>query len=249
MKNFRFLLVIGILLVGLAACSQPTPSLLPTPTSTYSPLILMPTQAPTAQLPTATLPPMPTPTIAPYTPIEAEVTVDNFLLREGPGRMFASVNMYDTGERVTLMAREPGNNWVLVQTRDFNSGWMNVDYLSFTGDVTPLPVMKVPNAQVLHGRVWNVNKTPATKIGVSIARVNNPSPALEDVTMTNSNGEWYLYLPLDFTGDWVIGTNSYSDKSNAVDSSGALIGLWPGAQAINLPLKADVSFEFAFLPK
>lgn len=245
MKNFRFLLVIGILLVGLAACSQPTAAPLPTLTSTFSPLILVPTQAPTAQLPTPTLPPMPTPTIAPYVPIEAEVTVENFLLREGPGRMFASVDMYNTGDRVTLMAREPGNNWVLVQTQDYQSGWMNVDYLSFTGDVTPLPVMKVPNAQVLHGRVWNVNKTPATKIGVSIARVNNPSPALQDNSMTNSNGEWYLYLPLDFTGDWVVGTNAYSPQSNAVDSSGNLIGNWPGAQLVTLPLQADVSLEFA----
>ena len=146
-------------------------------------------------------------------PIQAEVTVDNFLLREGPGRMFASVNMYDIGDRVTLIAREPGNNWVLVQTQDFYSGWMNVDYLAFTGDVTPLPVITVPNAQVLHGRVWNVNKTPATKIGVSISRVNYPSPDFQDHSMTNSVGEWYLYLPLEFTGDWVVGTNHYSPES------------------------------------
>ncbi len=246
MRKILLVAIFVIALSTLAACSQPTPVPLPTPTSTYSALILVPTQAPTAQLPTATLPPLPTATTAPYMPIDAEVTVDYFLLREGPGRMFPTVYMYDTGARVTLVAREPGNNWVLVQTQDFKSGWMHVDYLSFTGDVTPLPVIKVPNAQVLHGRVWNVNKTPATKIGVSIARVQNPSPALEDVSMTNSNGEWYLYLPLGFSGDWVVGTNSYSDKSNAVDSSGNLIGKWPGAQVITLPLQADVSLEFAF---
>jgi len=249
MKNYRILLVLVITGLLLAACSQPTPAPLPTPANTFLPLILLPTQAATAQLPTATLPPMPTSTIAPYTPIAAEVNVDNLLLREGPGRMFKSVDMYNTGDRVTLLAREPGNNWVLVKTADNQSGWMNVDYLNFTGDVTPLPAIKVTNAQVIHGRVWNVNKTPATKIGVSISRVNNPSPDFQDVSPTNSNGEWYLYLPLNYSGDWVVGTNSYSDKSNAVDSSGALIGLWPGAQAITLPLQADVSIEFAFLPK
>jgi hypothetical protein len=247
MKKLLLITLLVISITTLSACSQPTPAPLPTPTSSFSPLILLPTQEPSAQLPTATLPPMPTPTTVPYVPIQAEVTVDNFLLREGPGRMFAAVNMYDIGTRVTLVAREPGNNWVLVQTNDYNSGWMNVDYLSFTGDVTPLPVMHVLNAQILHGRVWNVNKTPATMIGVSIARGKNPGPALEDVSMTNSNGEWYLYLPLDFTGDWVVGTNSYSDKSNAVDASGNLIGKWPGAQLVTLPLQADVSLEFAFL--
>ena len=160
--------------------------------------------------------------------------------------MFDSIEMYDTGDRVTLFGREAGNNWVLVKTEDNYSGWMNVVGLSFTGDVTPLPIFAVPDAQVLHGRVWNVNKTPATKIGVSISRVQNPNPNLEDNSPTNSNGEWYIYLPLDFTGDWVVGTNSYSPESNAVDSAGNLIGKWPGAQLITLPLQADVSLEFAF---
>jgi hypothetical protein len=156
--------------------------------------------------------------------------------------------MYDTGARVTLLAREPGNNWVLVQTTDHSSGWMNVVGLSMTGDVTPLPVFKVANAQVLHGHVWTTSKTPATNVGVSITSVDNPSPEREDVSITNSNGEWYLYLPLDIVGNWVVGTNSYGCNSSAVDNptNCALIGKFPGATAIVLPMSADVNIEFAF---
>jgi len=155
------------------------------------------------------------------------------------------VRTYDIDERVTMLVREPGNNWVLVQTADNRSGWMNVDYLSFTGDVTLLPVITVPGVQIIRGRVLRTDMTPATKMGVSISRVFNPSPSLQGQAMTNASGEWYLYLPMEMNGDWTIGVNAYSPESNAVDSSGNLVGGWPGAQLITLPLQADVSYEFA----
>jgi hypothetical protein len=85
-------------------------------------------------------------------------------------------------------------------------------------------------------------------IGVSISRVMDPSPDLEDNSPTNANGEWYIYVPLGFKGDWVVGVNSYSPLSSAVDSAGNLIGKIPGAQLITLPLAADVSLEFALEP-
>lgn len=248
MKTIKIVTPLILLAFILAACGNATPAALPTLTPTYLPLILLPTQAPTAQLPTVTPQPLPTATASAFVPIDAEIIFDNYQLRVGPGRMFDSVDMYDTGNRVTLLARERGNNWVLVKTADNQSGWMNVVGLQFIGDISPLPVMAVTNAHVLHGRVWTVDKTPATKIGVSISRVMNPDPNLEDNSPTNINGEWYLYLPLDFTGDWVVGTNSYSLESSAVNSAGNLIGKLPGAQLITLPLAADVSLEFALEP-
>jgi hypothetical protein len=162
--------------------------------------------------------------------------------------MFDPVDMYETGDRVTLLARERGDNWVLVQTADNFSGWMNVVGLNFIGDISPLPIMAVTNAQVLHGRVWAVDKVPATKIGVSISREMDPDPKWQDDSPTNVNGEWYIYVPLGLTGDWVVGPNSYSPESSAVNSAGSLIGKLPGAQLITLPQAADVSLEFALEP-
>jgi hypothetical protein len=243
------LLTVFIVLLALTACNRPTPAPLPTPTATFEPLILLPTHAPTEPLPTPTVSKIEsTPTQAVYTPIDADVIFDNYLLRNGPGRMFDVVRMYDTGTKVALLAREPGNNWVLVQTEDNYSGWMNVVGLNLIGDVTPLPIIKVTNAQVLHGHVWALSKAPANNVGVSITRVYNPSPEYEDVSTTNSDGEWYLYLPINLEGDWVVGVNSYGCNSSVVDNptSCALIGMFPGAQAITLPQKADVNIEFAF---
>ncbi len=248
MKIIKIVTPLILLVFILAGCGNATPAALPTPTPTYLPLILLPTQAPTTQLPTATPQPGPTATASAFVPIDAEIIYDNYQLRVGPGRMFEKVDMYDTGDRVTLLARERGDNWLLVQTADNQSGWMNVVGLKFIGDTSPLPMITVTNAQVLHGRVWAVDKTPATMIGVSISRVMEPNPDLEDNSPTNANGEWYLYVPLGFKGDWVIGVNSWSPLSSAVDSAGNLIGKLPGAQLITLPLAVDVSYEFALEP-
>lgn len=245
MKTIKIITPLILLILVLTGCGNATPAALPTPTPTYLPLILLPTQAPTAQLPTITPLPLPTATARPIVPIDAEVVYDNYLLREGPGRMFTQVTIYDTGDKVTMLARERGDNWVLVQTEDNRSGWMNVVGLKFIGDISPLPEIMVTNAQVLHGRVWAVDKTPATKIGVSISRVINDTPDYQDNSLTNANGEWYIYLPLGYKGDWVVGINSYSPESSAVDSAGNLIGKFPGAQLITLPQTADVSIEFA----
>lgn len=246
MKRTLMLLLIFFAVFALSACSQPTPAPLPTPTPTYSLLVIVPTQEPTAQLPTPTLPPAATPTPGAFVPIQAEVVFDNYLLRSGPGRMFETIGMFDIGTKVTLLGREPGNNWVLVQTPNNLSGWMNVVGLTMIGDVTPLPIFKVTNAQVLHGHVWTVDNKPATKIGVSISSPDNPSPSREDVAITNNQGEWYLYLPLSYTGNWTVGTNSYSEDSSAVDANKNIIGNWPSAQLITLPMTADVNIEFAF---
>jgi hypothetical protein len=248
MKTSKIVTPLILLAFVLAGCGNTTPAALPTPTPTTPLLILLPTQAPTAQFPTVTPLPLPTPTTSPIVPINAEVIFDNYQLRVGPGRMFAPVSMYDSGERVTLLTRERGDNWVLVQTADNRSGWMNVVGLQFVGDISPLPVMAVTNAQMLHGRVWAVDKTPATKIGVSISRAINDTPDFQDNSPTNANGEWYIYVPLGFTGDWVVGPNSYSPESSAVDSAGNLIGKIPGAQLVTLPQVADFSIEFALEP-
>ncbi len=245
MKTIKIITPLILLTFMLAGCGNVTPAALPTPTPTYIPFILLPTQEPTVQLPTITPQPGPTATSRPFDAIKATVNVENLKLRKGPGFMFDTVRTYDIGELVAILMREPGNNWVLVQTADNRSGWMNVNYLSFTEDMALLPVITVTGVQTIRGRVLRTDMAPATKIGVSIARVIDPGPDFQDQTMTNASGEWYLYLPLELRGDWVIGVNAYSPDSNAVDSSGNLVGGLPGAQKITLPLQADVSFEFA----
>jgi hypothetical protein len=176
--------------------------------------------------------------------IKAEVIFDNYLLREGPGRLFGQVAMYKTGTSVDIIGYARGGEWVLVQTQDHRSGWMNIVGLQYTGDIVTLPVIAVDNAQVLHGHVYKPGQNPASAIGVSLAPAFSSDPNLQDAANTNEAGEWYFYIPTDKTGQWYVGPNAYSCKSNAVDASCSLLWKLPDAQTVTLPFTQDVSIEF-----
>jgi len=257
MKNLLLKTLVPLLVFVLAGCGMlagPTPTATPQPT--FTPFVIqteipLPT-AETVLPPTPTFTPEPTATPAAVMMIPAEVVFDSYQLRKGPGRLFARLNMYTTGDTVTLIGREESNNWVLVQTSDNRSGWMNVQGLNFLGDVISLPLFRVDNAQVIRGHVYLPGRIHATGIGVSLAPVNHDLSASTDVSYTNMDGVWAFYLPIDIDGDWIIGPNSYTcEESNAVtpsDGGCTLMGNLPSAQSIKLPYNQDVSMEFEILP-
>ncbi|MBA4386282.1 MAG: hypothetical protein C0410_16230, partial [Anaerolinea sp.] len=143
------ILVLTLTGCGLLVSSTPTPIFIPTNTMAAFPteaVVATEIPLPTAIPPTAT--PEPTATPAQVAMISAEVTMDNYSLRTGPGRLFERVDTYTVGTVVSLLGREITNNWVLVQTNDSFSGWMNVVGLKPYGDINSLPLFKVDNAQV-----------------------------------------------------------------------------------------------------
>ena len=90
--------------------------------------------------------------------LSAKVIFDNYILRIGPGRLYERVDMYNSGAVITLIGREISNNWVLVQTSDNTSGWMNVVGLEIRGDLNSLPMFKIDNAQILAGTCLSARK-------------------------------------------------------------------------------------------
>jgi len=166
--------------------------------------------------------------------------------------LFDRINMYNTGAEVALFGREVSNNWVLVVSDDHLSGWMNVVGLEILGDLNSLPVFSVENAQVLHGHVYNQGGEPANGVTVSIASSDTDLSASTDVSTTNEEGVWAIYLPADQSGEWMIGPNGYScENSNAVipaEGSCDLNGKFPTAQTIELPRENTLGIEFQILP-
>ncbi len=258
MKKFGFFSLTFLLVAVLAGCgllSQPEPTPTPIP-PTPSPVVLpteipLPTEAATQIIPTATLEATPTP--APITMVSAAVAFDSLQLRSGPGRLFERINIYAEGEIVTLIGREKGNNWVLVQTGDHRSGWMKVEGLTFMGSIDSLPEFKVEDAQILRGHVYAPDNTPATYIGVSLASEETGLETALDENMTNELGEWFLYLPLEVKGTWIVGPNSaLCAKSNMVKTTAEgceINGNLPSPQAVTLPLDLDLAIEFQIIPK
>lgn len=258
MKKFIGPLLFVLLVIVLSGCNllvpeAVTPTIAPTMTIAAfptEPVVQTEIPLPTAIPPTAT--PAPAATASAVTMLSAEVTFDNYSLRSGPGRLFERVNLYTTGDVVSLIGREFSNNWALVKTQDHAIGWMNLVGLKLYGDLNALPIFKVDDAQMLFGHVYLPGRIPATGIVVSIAPSDNDLSESYDTSSTNADGIWALYLPDDSKGNWFIGPNAYTcEVSNAVfpDSEGCTLnGNLPSAQEITLPFATGLAIEFEILP-
>ncbi|MCX6056440.1 MAG: hypothetical protein NTZ74_16315 [Chloroflexi bacterium] len=243
------ILTIFLLLASCSGLTPATPAPLPQPTATSFPT---PTEIPlpTAEIQTPVpIPPTPeaTSTSRPVSMIKAEIAFDNYSLRVGPGRLFERIDLYETGAFVVILGGEQSNNWVMVQTEDNRVGWMNIVGLIYSGSLLSLPIFVVDNAQILRGHVFNIDKSPASGVVVSIAPVGNNDPNKQDKSVTNAEGVWSVYLPFQETGLWFVGANSYDCGGTAVTNKTdcSLRGNLPQGQTVSLPLSQDVAIEFA----
>jgi hypothetical protein len=85
-------------------------------------------------------------------------------------------------------------------------------------------------------------------MGVSLLEKDSTTNPQKVVGNTNAFGEWYIYLPTHLAGEWTVRVDSYSCKSNTVNSACSLIGQFPPAQTISLPLPKDTWIDFEMLP-
>ena len=258
MKKFIVIIPTILLVFALTGCALLIPAAVPptiAPTNTIAafptePVIETEIPLPTAIPPTAT--PSPTATPAQLSMISAEVTMDTYSLRTGPGRLFQRIETYDSGAVVNLYGREITNNWVLVRTNDNYTGWMNMVGLKLYGDINSLPLFKVDNAQTLAGHIYLPGKVPAKGIQIAMSESGSDSSTAPLESVSNQDGLWVIYLPADTVGLWVVGPNAFiCAESNAVTPNAegcTLNGNLPKAQEITLPFSQDLAIEFEILP-
>jgi hypothetical protein len=254
MAKKRLFPVVLLLILVLMGCRLVSPRETPTPqaVSTATPLPTAPSEAtiePTLALPTPTMKPRPTQTSTPFLPVSGKITVQNFKLRSGPGFLFDTVGLYDEGETVQIYGRCLGGGWLFVSTSDYRSGWMKSEYIDLSGEIDQIPYYGYSDADMLFGHVKNGNGDPIYGIGIVIfPAIDSQDSTKQDVATTDDSGAYYLFLPKDLSGNYTIGVNAYSDKSNAVNSDGAFMYGFPSAQSIELPHQADISIEFVLPP-
>jgi len=250
MKNLSILGIAILLLTLLGACSvretpaaPPTatlPLLLPTATEAIATATLQPTPALPTPQPTPTVSPTPRPVL----PIPAIVTFDNFILRDGPGRLFSRVAMYTSGSQVTVLGRAMGNDWVLVQTDDHRAGWMNTSGLDHLGNFDSLPLYHAQGAVMLSGHVWSANRSPVSGITVAVFPAGSSDDNLREDVTTGADGTWYAYLPGNSKGDWEVQVVSCPAGMDLETCRETL----PSGQVVTLPNAAEVSIEMSFRP-
>jgi hypothetical protein len=176
------------------------------------------------------------------------VVFDYFILREGPGRLFDRVAMYASGSQVLVLARAQGSEWVLVQTEDFQSGWMNTAGLKTLGDFSPLPIYQYPGAVMLSGHVWNIDQSPAPRIGVRVQPLDNMDPNLMENVTTGLDGTWYAFLPANASGSWEVQAVSYGCPPEVPVGQCSIVGNLPDRMTITLPDALSVNLELSLRP-
>ncbi len=234
---------IALMVLLLAACAaQLTPT--PQPTATTNP-ILAHLAASATSIPTPTLPPN-TPT--PYQPIQATITTDNLLLRQGPGLRFDPIGMYPQDQKVTVISQAPSGFWLQVLTADNQSGYMMTNYLTLDGYLFDVPVVQPSGVLIIKGHIYTPNGNPATKLGVTLLEANSDDVSQQDVGWTDDFGEWYVFLPPGLEGNWTLRVDSYNCESNTVNTACNLIGHFPEPQTVAVPLAPDAWIDFQMLP-
>jgi len=130
----RAVLLSGLVLIILLACSRPSATALPTaiiPTSTNAPV--MPTISP--------IPPTPT-------PVEVILTVINELIncRFGPGTSYELVNEFSLGQNLRAVGRNEAFTWWYVQDPGNPGGfcWVSADVTQPKSQTSELQVVQPP---------------------------------------------------------------------------------------------------------
>jgi hypothetical protein len=135
--------------------TQPPPIVSPTQAITVPPTAtpLPPTATPTSMPATRTSTPSPTPT--PYVEVQAEV----LNVRQGPGTVYDVLGKLHKGDRLKLLARNEGGDWLQVCCVDGKEGWVAKELvtayepaggLAVARNIPPTPT---PSAPAARGRI------------------------------------------------------------------------------------------------
>ncbi|MCG2740068.1 MAG: SH3 domain-containing protein [Syntrophaceae bacterium] len=209
-RNVIFLMI----MLAISACSRPaanTPA--PAATSTGAPTAsaaLPPTLTPIPTL-TSTLTLTPSPT--PFAPFNVTAMVDNLNIRTNPGYLFPVIRMYKQGTVFTVLGKAPGGEWFYVQAPENIEGWVFGMLLESDADLQAAPFSEPKDVQVIRGRVTDAQGTPIRGIGFAIVQGTGERPPRNDV-VTDANGEFFAFMPVTASGEWVVSFTSIACKSN-----------------------------------
>jgi hypothetical protein len=249
LRKIRLLLFSVLALLVFSGCrliSPQSPTPVFPPTTVNTPVVISSSIAQATDTPQA----LPTPTSiltvaatsTPFIPLEGTITVDNFKLRNGPGFLFDTVNLYKLNANVAAYGKSQGGAWYFVTASDSLSGWMKADYITLAGDAADLPMIGYKGANIISGHVRNSHGDPMTGVGVIVFSANNQNNA--DNTVTDSTGTYSVFLPQNLSGNYTVGINAYSCTSNAVDAQCQFLYGFPSAQSVAIPQPAPISVEF-----
>ncbi len=251
MRAYRLIICgLAILLLtlgcgGVIAAVTPasTPPVSFTPIPTFTPGITQkPTLAPVVPSPQSTA----TFDAGTYVPYFVTTSAQNVNLRTEPGTLFPVSRLLAQGTRLQVLGHAPGGEWLYVKTDTSIYGWVLFALANGGQDGGPTPLVVPQNVQSVTGRVVDALGVPISGIGFAITQGAGANPPRSDAT-SDKSGQFYAYLPLTASGQWIVSYVSVACTSNTMDSNcnclgGACGRANPDQVAITLPAKGPLQF-------
>jgi uncharacterized protein YgiM (DUF1202 family) len=223
MNKFKWKLVFTFLFILLAACNTPAQdqtsnnvSTQSTPLKTLQPPAVNKETQNTEEAINETLEAeekIPTP----QGTIQAVISTGYLNLRSGPGVAFTFLGSYPNETEIKVLERAPGNEWLRVELQDGKTGWMSAAYLTVQGDLKQIPLGTVTDAQVVTGKI--IDSVGESIEGIQLALGQNYfAPEFQIATISDENGEFFIYLPPQAVGAaniQIIGINCQSKIVNS----------------------------------
>lgn len=238
--KFRKSILISAIFLLTAGCS-----LLAKPEAT--PDVPAPTETPLSQTATPTTAPSPIPSATTPAPasIEAEVKPDGLNMRAGPSPLHSILGTYKKGDKVTILTRARGNQWVKVQSPGGQVGWMYTPHLSFTNDINNAPIEDIEDSFNVKGMVADQNANPIE--GVSIALVPlNGNQAYRIDTVSDSEGHFYAYVPVNSYTSWRISIVGVRCGSRIADANCKVSNYFATKEQMEIVLPQLDPIEFVY---
>ena len=140
-----------------------------------------------------------------FVPFTIRNTVENTVLRAGPGSLFTAKTALAADRELTVYGVAPGREWVFVVTPLDSTGWIFAGLLEASPQLETAPLIQPADLQVVRGRVRDINGAPVDGIQYAVieGEGGTGSPPRIDA-VTDADGIFYAFLPLTTAGAWTV---------------------------------------------
>jgi len=144
--------------------------------------------------------------------------VDNLMLRTNPGYLFQALRMMPKDTSLLVLGQAPGGDWIHVQMASGEKGWVFAKLLVTEHPLNQVPVIEPEDVQLVKGHVATTNNIPVTGVHFAITQGEAASASRNDA-VADSNGDFYLFMPLTATGTWYVAYVAIGCESNLMDAN------------------------------
>jgi len=235
-------LICVLIVLALSGCVKPAANTIPAATTPNATPGANASQMPAAfpSLPAVTPTSSASPT--PFTPFTVKPGVDNLKIRVNPGLLFEALMMVQQTDELTVLGTAPGNQWTYIQTAAGTEGWVFSEFLQSSINLSQVPVREPKGVVVIKGRVLDASSTPIQGVGFDVSQGGGTSEASTNSVVTDTNGNFYAFLPDTASGTWTVSytaiackSNVWSDTACTTYKQGYTGSVDPLTQSVSLP--------------